>query len=294
VYNASKNSLKINNVTGLASDSFNLVTWDGANTPSGALKNYFDGIRIYLKGSELGNPITLLKDDTEIIITYFTKDTSNTYYFLKDESVGRDLNIKIINSSSTTLIPSQKQDFQLIVTRDTNGINFKITQASINPTILTTENRQQLIILKGDSAQEINLKDVGDLLYQNSFVYFVNKSSQDASFTYGIEKTALSQNQIARIFLKDSQAKVEILTQARSHFEFTIDPVTHLNSTINILNLDFCDTEINFPDVSNFNGKETFLICKNRIFPNKINTSILLDEPDLLDQFKNLNLNSMF
>jgi len=302
VYNASRNSLKINNVTVLAPDSFNFVTWSGANTPSGALKNYFDSIRIYLKGSEDNNLITLLKDDTEIIITKFLKDTSNAYYFLKDEAVNRDLNIKIINSSSTTFIPSQKQDFKLIVTRDANGINFKIIYASKNASVALNDDREQLIILKGDSAQEINLKDAGDLLYQNSFVYFVNKSSKDAIFTYGIEKTALSQNQIARIFLKDSEATVEILTQARSHFEFTIDPVTHLNSTINILNLDFCDAEINFPDVVNFTGQETFLICKNRLFPNKIDTSSLICPPDLLDnsstdesnEFKNLGLNSMF
>lgn len=302
VYNASRSSLKINNVTTLASDSFNLVTWDGANAPSGDLKNYFDGIRIYLKGEEDYNLTTLLKDDTEIIITHFTKDTSNTYYFLKDESVNRDLNIKIINGTSTTLIPSQKQDFKLIVTRDTNGINFKMTYASANPDVAITEAREQLIILKGDSSQTIDLKNAENFLYQNSFVYFVNKSSEDASFTYGIEKTALSQNQIARVSLDSFDAVVEILTQARSHFKFDIDPTTHLSSTINILNLDFCDTEINFPDVSNFNGKETFLICKNRLFPNKIDTSSLLYSSSLLDnfsvdetnEFKNLGLDSMF
>jgi hypothetical protein len=308
VYNASRNSLKINNVTVLAPDSFNFVTWNGTNALSSVAKNYFDSVRIYLKGGGDNNLITLLKDDTEIIITNFLaypapENGSKTYYFLKDEAVNRDLNIKIINSSSTTFIPSQKQDFKLIVTRDANGINFKITYASKNPSVDLNDDREQLIILKGGSAQEINLKDAGDLLYQNSFVYFVNKSSKDAIFTYGIEKTVLSQNQIARIFLKDSEATVEILTQARSHFEFTIDPVTHLNSTINILNLDFCDTEINFPDVVNFTGQETFLICKNRLFPNKIDTSSLLypfnfkldnSSTDESNNFKNLGLDSMF
>lgn len=190
VYNASRNSLKINNVTTLASDSFNLVTWNGVDAPSSVLKNYFDGVRIYLKGSELSNSITLLKDDTEIIITKFLKDTSNAYYFLKDEAVNRDLNIKIINSSSTTFIPSQKQDFKLIVTRDANGINFKIIYASKNASVALNDDREQLIILKGDSAQEIDLKDAELLLYQNSFVYFVNKSSEDVIFKYGVEKTS--------------------------------------------------------------------------------------------------------
>lgn len=54
--------------------------------------------------------------------------------------------------------------------------------------------------------------------------------------------------------------------------------------------------------MSNFNGKETFLICKNRLFPNKIDTSSLICPPNLLDnsstdesnEFKNLGLNSMF
>ena len=308
VYNASRNSLKINNVTTLASDSFNLVTWNGVDAPSSVLKNYFDGIRIYLKGSELSNLITLLKDDTEIIITNFFTDSleggPNTYYFLKDESVNRDLNIKIINGTSTTLIPSQKQDFKLTVIKNKrlSEINFKMTHASVNPDVAITEAREQLIILKGNSTQEIDLKDAELLLYQNSFVYFVNKSSEDVIFKYGVEKTSFSQNQIARIFLTDKEATVEILTQARSHFKFDIDPTTHLNSTINILNLDFCDTEINFPDASSFEEKETFLICKNRIFPNKIDTSRLLYSSSLLDnsspdetnEFKNLGLNSMF
>ena len=311
VYNASENSLKINNVTVLASDSFNFVTWDGnnANAPSRVLKNYFDSVRIYLKGGgeEDNDLVTLLKDDTEIIITNFLTDSPkggpNTYYFLKDESVNRDLNIKIINGLIETLIPIQKQDFKLTVTKKFGAISFKVFYPSPNPGFQITDDREQFIIVRNGAV--IHLDNLEDELYQNSFVYFINKGIADASFIKGKETTAISQNQIAQVYLEEKKVQIKILEATQSHFKFDIDPATHLNSPINILNLDFCGTEINFPKGNVFGTGEAFLICKNRLIPNKINQNAVRYEDGLIstkdkedtiyvNELNDLASNSMF
>ena len=309
IYNVLTESLLVNDSLTLNPDSFNFVTWNGVGSPTKSQKNYFDSIKIYLKGSEDNDVVTLLKDDTEIIITNFLTDSPeggpNTYYFLKDESIARNFNIKIINGLIETLIPSQKQDFKLTVIKNKrlSEINFKIFYPSASPSFQITEDREQFVILS--NAAVVNLDNLENELYQNSFVYFINKGIADASFIKGKETTAISQNQIAQVYLKEKKVEITILKTTRNHFKFDIDPATHLNSPINILNLDFCGTEINFPKGNVFGTGEAFLICKNRLIPNKINQNAVRYEDRLIstkdkedteyvNELNDLASNSMF
>ena len=288
VYNASKNKLTVNDSLVLDAGSFNFVTWNGANAPSGDLKNYFDVIRMYLHVDDSSQSVTLLKDDTEIVITNsfgnaIKEGDEMVYYFLKDERVKRNLNVKIItiNSNnqaiSTIEIPSDEQDFKMTVFK--HG-KFELLQASLNPVFETTKAKDQVVILKGDLAQEIHLKNLKSSFRTSDFLYFINEGSNDAKFIKGVDldnlliSVSLLQGGIARVYKTSSdEIEIDILGEdedTKNHFEFNIVSGEHLKSPINILNLDFCGTEINFPSFENFTGKNTLLICKNRLIPNTL------------------------
>lgn len=283
IYNVSDESLLINDSVSLNRNSFNYVNWNGT-TATNVEKSYFDDIKIYLVGGDNAdsNGVFYLKDDTEIILDNYAEnssDVSDEYYFIKDETVNRNLNIKITNGSSTFTIPRGNQDFKLSVDKAKNGtISYKILYPSDNPFFDIDDSLEQLVLLSNDSVQYINLAYLEAKIPKNAFVYFVNKNSNPVYFYRGSvskPESSLSQNQIARACIVTSGSaksiKIDILNNAYSHFEFDIKPSEHLTSAVNILNLDFCGTQINIPPVSNFDGKELFLICRNRIVPNRVN-----------------------
>ena len=282
VYNVSKNKLTVNNSLLLNADSFNFVTWDGANAPSSVSKNYFDVLRVYLNEADKNDSVTLLQYNTEIIIRKdaVTNFAEKTYYFLKSEPVNRNLNVKIIrkNSSNETIseikIPSHEQDFKMTVSKDGS---FKLLRASWYPSFSVTDDEEQLVILK--ESLQIDLENLSSSLGANHFIYFINEASQDASFRNGITSDGrirlidFPQGEAAKLFKSsDGLTEVKILKEVKNHFQFNIVSGDHLTSPINILNLDFCGTEVNFSNRDDFTNKDTLLICKNRLIPNTVKT----------------------
>ena len=307
IYNASQNPLVVNDSLVLNPNSFNFVNWDGTNsapTPSGN-SSYFNNARIYLKGTESENFTALLKNDTEIIIVGdFESNTTKTYFFIKDESVARELNVKIKTITTTdhlsttvkeTLIPSKKQNFKLIVTKKSKGLSYEVVYAFPHANYTLTDGREQTLVLKSDNYQIVDLDNVENFLYQNSFVYFFNKGYGDAAFVRdSIGLQSISQNQMARLLLRQDDVSVQILENAHRHFKFDI-PTTSLSGSINILNLDFCETDINFPSTIGVDLTDsTLLICKNRLSPNRINKSNTSPHSSLLNDGGDLSSDSIF
>ena len=152
-----------------------------------------------------------------------------------------------------------------------NGtIIYKILYPSDTPFFDIDDTLEQMVLLNSDSVQYIDLVYLEATIPKNAFVYFVNKTASPIYFYRGNitnRQNTLAQNQIARASILTAGSskgiKIDILNNAYSHFEFKIDPAQHLANAINILNLDFCGTEITIPPVSNFNNKDLFLICKN-------------------------------
>jgi hypothetical protein len=304
IYNASKESLSVDTLFygsfNLDPESFNYFT----QTPTVCLndkKSYFDDIKIYLVGGDNSesNGIFYLKDDTEIILNSYaennTDKSTDEYYFIKDESVNRNLNIKITNGSSSFIVPRANQDFKLSVEKTKGGvISYKILYPSDNPFFEIDETLEQMVLLNSNSVQNIDLVYLEAKIPKNAFVYFVNKSASPVYFYRGkvsnVQNT-LADNQIARASIVTSGSskgiKIDILNTAYSHFEFKIDPATHLASAINILNLDFCGTQIEVPSVSNFAGKDLFLICRNRTVPNKIDSQRVISTAGLIQDSDN-------
>ena len=306
IYNVSQNSLIVNNSLTLNPNSFNFVSWGGSNNePTQSEKSYFDNIKIHLKGNESESPYArLLKDDTEIVIVDdFPQNTIRTYHFLKDQSITRELNvkIKIINNLFETLsevfVPNKRPDFKLTVTRNKANIRIEIDYPSLNANFNLTNEREQLITLSSSESQVINLNNVEDFLHQNSLVYFINQSFGEAQFMRNSKELGiLSQNQIARLVLKQDDVSVQILENARHHFKFDI-PDASLSGPINILNLDFCGAAINFPSANSIsNESSTLLICKNRLLPNRINESNIspYDGSLFLNGIGDLSFDSIF
>ena len=102
----------------------------------------------------------------------------------------------------------------------------------------------------------------------------------------------LSPDQIARAVVKtEDNSKMIVLsalTETLSHFSFKVE-AEHLNSTslINILDLNFCATEISLPAAAALDGKELFLICRNRFLPNKIDKESVQDLGSLISTTNN-------
>jgi hypothetical protein len=305
VYNFSNDKLSVNGDIDLDGDSFYLVNWNGLSspfsTPTATKKKFFDSIKIFIKGTESENDsIFVLKDDTEIDITNFRPNSlvgqDKIYFFLKDDAVGRALNLKIINDSEEVLLPRGSEDFKLTVKKTTSGgIEYAILYPSNDFSTVITDTREQLIVIKTDGT-EIDVGYIESALKSNAFVYFVNRSSTDVLFRKNfIEQVfTLGTNKIARVVLQKGSGRAIIseITDSLNHFAFSINPSTHLAdpSSINILNLKFCGTEISMPSVSSFVNENTFLIFKNRFSENKIDevkvsqkSSSLLDK-DLIQQ----------
>jgi uncharacterized membrane protein YgcG len=284
VYNFSQETLKINNLV-VAPDSFNYVSWNGS-VASKAQKSYFDDLKIYLKGTETtADSIKLLKDDSEIILSQFATASGITreYFFLKDESINRALNIKITNGSAVEVLSKQRQDFKLTVNRNNDSsISYSIIYPSGNPFFEISNSTEQLVLLKGNLIQNIDLKSLDSGLKQGSFVYFVNKNSSNVYFYRDKQENiiyTLAENQIARAMLSTVGStrivRLEILNDAFSHFYF--DASQYIDSPINILDLNFCATQISLPSASQLHNKDLFLVCRNRFIPNKINKEKIKD-----------------
>ena len=304
IYNVSKESLSVDTAFygsfNLDPESFNYFT----QTPtvcSNNKKSYFDDIKIYLVGGDNAESdrIFYLKDDTEIILDGYAANvdglSSDQYYFIKDESVNRNLNIKITNGSSSFIVPRANQDFKLSVEKRRSGtISYKILYPSDNPFFEIDDTLEQMVLLNSNSVQFIDLVYLEATMPKNAFVYFINKTASPIYFyrgnTSNVQNT-LAENQIARACILTSGSskgiKIDILNNAYSHFEFKIDPTQHLANTINILNLAFCGAQITIPPVSNFNDKDLFLICKNRIIPNRIDRQRVLCRGDLIQDTDN-------
>lgn len=303
IYNASKESLSVDTLFygsfNLDPESFNYFT----QTPtacSNDKKSYFDDIKIYLVGGDNSdnNGLFYLKDDTEIILDNYAtlaEKSKDEYYFIKDESINRNLNIKITNGSSSFVVPRANQDFKLSVEKKRSGnIVYKILYPSDNPFFEIDDTLEQMVLLNSSSVQSIDLVYLEASIPKNAFVYFVNKTASPVYFYRGkisnIQNT-LAENQIARASIVTSGSskgiKIDILNNAYSHFEFKIDPSIHLANTTNILNLDFCGTQIEVPDVSNFVGKDLFLICKNRTVPNRIDPQRVISNAGLIQDTDN-------
>jgi hypothetical protein len=296
IYNLSKNSLVVNDSLSLESDSFNLIDWNGS-TATKTVKTYFDDIKIHLFGTETPGSVYYLKDDTEIIISQFdaSEAFSVEYYFIKDELVKRNLNIKITDGASSFIIPRQNQDFKLKLSRLANGERkYDILYPSSNPFFDITNDLEQLILLNSDAVQNIDLYYLEAKIPKDAFIYFVNKSGKSIGFSKGSTSKpqyVLAQNQIARASIvtvgSAKSIKIDIINNAYSHFEFEIKPSVHLTGAVNILDLDFCGSEIKVPSISSFTGQDLFLICRNRTVPNKINPNTVICDSQLIEEVDN-------
>lgn len=295
VFNFSKDPLSINGDIDLDPDSFNLVSWDGSATaPTINKKHYFDSIKIFLKGTESEpDNIFVLKDDTEIIISNFGANNSNQqpveYFFLKDDSINRSLNLKIKNGNNEYFLPRGSEDFKLTITKDSKGIiSEKILYPSNDFSTVITDDKEQLIVVKTPFSK-IDVGYIESALKSTSFVYFINKSTTPLEFSRNLTQTvfSLARNKIARIVLEKGSGRASIveISEAYNHLFFNIDPSIHLTgaSGINLLNLKFCSTELEIPAASNFADSGTFLINKNRFAPNLIENTAVKQNQDILE-----------
>jgi len=296
VLNLHTEPLRLNNVS-LEPDSFNYVDWNGSSATK-EQKKYFDDLKLFLQGSETEEAsIFMIKDDIEIIISNITLSvgSSKGYLFLKDESINRSVNIKITNGSSIEELSKQNQDFKLTVNRNTSGVNYSIIYPSFSPGVQIKNSKEQLVLFKGDKKIDVNLKTLENGLPKEAFVYFVNKSAVPTPF-YKNSPTdivyTLAPDQIARAVVKtvgNSKTTVlSTLTETLSHFSFKVES-EHLNSAslINILDLNFCATQISLPTAAALDGKELFLICRNRFLPNKIDKESVEDLDSLISTTNN-------
>jgi hypothetical protein len=301
IYNFSKDPLVISSLA-LPADSFNYISWNGT-TASKVEKSHFDDLKVYLKGDESeADSIKLLKDDCEIILSQFSTSLGKTteYFFLKDESVNRSLNIKITNGSSSEFISKQRQDFKLTVNRTNKSlITYSIIYPSSSPFFDISNSKEQLVLLKGDSIQYIDLKSLDSGLPKESFIYFVNKNSGSVYFYRDKPENViytLAQNQVARGMLvtlgSTKVVRLEILNDTLSHFYFDVD-ATLIPSAINILDLNFCSTKISLPSASALASKNLFLICRNRFIPNKIDKQTIKDKGSIISTEGDLGPNSV-
>ena len=292
IYNLFESKLSINNSVDLPANSFNFVNWNGSSA-SATQKDYFDFVKIFIVGDELREDrVTLLKDDTQIIISNFNSDNRQTeeYYFLKDETVTRNLSISIVNGSFKYTLPIDNQDFKLTVYKIGSTINYKILYPSKSPFFDISTDLEQLILFTGNEVQNIDLNYLESSISKGAFIYIVNKGQSDIIFYKGDvtqSSYVVSPNQIARASIATigaaNSVQIDIVNSAYSHFIFNIDPATHLANTINILDLNFCGTSINLPSVSSLASKNTFLLCRNRTAPNKINNQLVSSEAGLIN-----------
>ena len=284
VYNFSNDKLSVNGDIDLDGDSFYFVNWNGQTSPltppTATKKKYFDSIKIFIKGAETeSESIFVLKDDTDINISNFrptsTVGQDKVYFFIKDDSVSRALNLKIVNGSEQTVLPRGSQDFKLTVKKTTAGITYSILYPSNDFSTVITDTREQMIVIKTNGV-EIDIGYIESALKSNAFVYFVNKSNSTVIFKKNLTQNvfSLGTGEVAKAVLQKGSGRALISKVANplSHLGFSITPATHLvdPSDINILNLKFCGTKIAVPSVSSFAGKNTFLLCKNRFLQNQI------------------------
>ena len=291
IYNLFESKLSVNDSIDLPANSFSFVNWDGT-TASATQKDYFDFIKIFLIGNELADDrIILLKDDAQIILSNFASDSGQTeeYFFLKDELVTRNLSISIVNGSSKYILPIDKQDFKLTVYKVGSTINYKILYPSSSPFFEISTDLEQLVLFTEKDVQSIDLNYLESSIPKGAFIYIVNKAQSDIIFYKGDITQAsyvVSPNQIARASIVTIAAansvQIDIVNSAYSHFIFDIDPATHLTNAINILDLNFCGTSINLPSVSSLASKNTFLLCRNRTIPNKIDNQLVSSEAGLI------------
>lgn len=298
VLNLHTEPLRLNNVS-LEPDSFNYVDWDASlSSATKVQKKYFDDLKLFLQGSETEEEsVFIIKDDIEIIISNIelSVNSSKDYLFLKDESINRSVNIKITNGSSVEELSKQNQDFKLTVNRNTSGINYSIIYPSFSPGVEIKNSKEQLVLFKGDKEVNVNLKTLENGLPVGAFVYFVNKNTVPVSFYTNSPTDAvytLSPDQIARAVIKtvgnSKTTELSTLKETLSHFSFKVE-AEHLNSAslINILDLNFCATQISLPAAAALNGKELFLICRNRFLPNKIDKESVEDLGSLISTTNN-------
>ncbi len=295
VFNLHTQPLHLNNLS-LEPDSFNYVNWNGSSATK-VEKKYFDDLKLFLKGGEaIENSIFMIKDDIEIIISNINlaNGSNKEYFFLKDESIVRSVNIKIINGSSTEEISKQNQDFKLTINKKGGVIKYSVLYPSSSPGLEIKNLKEQLVLFKGDRVNNVNLKTLEQGLSDGAFVYFVNKNSSQVNFYKDNPEepiSTLGPDQIARAILKvvgDSKTVVlQALNETLSHFSFKVDPAAHLASSINILNLNFCATEISLPTAAQLANKELFLICRNRFLPNKIDKESVVDINSLISTTNN-------
>jgi len=294
VLNLHTEPLRLNNVS-LEPDSFNYVNWNGSSATK-VEKKYFDDLKLFLKGGESqADSIFMIKDDTEIIISNINlaNGSNKEYFFLKDESILRSVNIKIINGSSTEEISKQNQDFKLTINIKGGVIKYSVLYPSSSPNLEIKNLPEQLVLFKGDKVSTVNLKTLEQGLSEGAFVYFVNKNSVPVTFYKDNpnDVTTLSPDQIARVIIKVVEGSktlvIQTLNETLSHFSFKVDPAIHLASSINILNLNFCATEISLPTATQLSNKELFLICRNRFLPNKIDKESVVDINSLISTTNN-------
>lgn len=278
VYNFSKNELSVNGLVNLNADSFYLLSGNPTGTITATQKGSFDSIKIYLDGNEKEDKnVFVLKDDTDIDISDFQFGNEKEYFFIKDNKVQRALNIKIKNGTTETLVPKGSPDFKLTVEKDTLGnITYKILFPSSDFSTLIGSDLEQLIVIKSQNNHIIDLGYIEASLKSNAFVYFVNSSVTNVDFQRNFKSVmTLSNGEVAKVTLEkyNLTARITKINEARNHFEFKIDPQVHLTepSGVNILNLNFCATDIILPSPSDFSSKETFIISKNRLAANRIN-----------------------
>ncbi len=266
VYNASSSNLEVNNSLNLASNSFNLVSWDGTNSPTTSVKNHFDTIRIYLDNSSQEIENYLLVDDTEIIVSNFSSAGSNAtkdYFFVKNSS--RNIYVKVINGNQEEIL-SRSEAFKLTVVRTGGVISYKVVYATDGFGLALSDNKEQIIVLK-DSDTRISFENIEGNLKTGAFLYLVNKSNQQLGITNSFGNNVnIGINSVFKFYLNKESSALEHLNiseESNSHLYFDLAN-GDMTSAINLINLRACHSEILVPSVENFALGDSYLFLKNQ------------------------------
>lgn len=284
VYNANISNLKINSSLDLANNSFNLVSWDGVSSPTASLKNQFDTIRIYLDNSSQEIENYLLVDDTEIIVSNFSSlgsDAVKDYLFVKSSNLNRNIQVKVINGSNEEVLDFDSSEaFKLTVARIGNNIDYKVVYATYGFGVALSDEKEQLIVLK-DSDTRVSFESIRKNLKTGAFLYLINKTNNPLSVTDASGNNVnIEVNSVFKFYLDKNNSTLNHLNlteESSNHLYFDLAGAD-MTSSINLINLRACNTEILVPTVANFALGDSYLFIKNTNGFNQINEDDFIED----------------
>lgn len=276
IYNYSKTSLTVNNTLSLDPDSLYLVDWQQGSDPTGTKINGIDFVKIYIDGQESETNF-YLTDDTNIILTSYEGEKRD-YFFVKNQNIQRDLNVKIINGSEEFITPIIEESFRLRITKNESVVSYEILYATNTSLFSISGDKEQLILIEQNDS-DISLEYIDSRLKTGSVIYFVNKSKTSVRFfredQLDPQENSLGANEIGKVYYNKNDQSVSFVKINKNNLPSLFFDLTgqQLLKQYNLLNLKFCDTEIFLPSNSDIASNENYLIIKNVAQYNKINSS---------------------